>query len=353
MGAGLFALPYIVRQAGWGTSLFYLFLVSVLIMFVHSLYWRILQGSRGERLLNLVKREGGNNFFFLAFLSIVPGLLLVLVAYLILAGSFTALFFPQLDRTVGSIIFWLIGSSPLLFGVRRLVSLEFFGGAVIAAIIIFLFGSAFFAFSVRPEVPFLTADFLLPFGPFLFALAGWTAIEPAHDAENGKKSKSAFRGLAWGTIFSVILYAIFVLAVFLLAQEIFPDAVSGLSHLPAWQLSLLGGLGLVLLITSYIPIAWEVKTAIQEVWPSWSSSGLIITLVLPIGLFFLGLNNFLSVISLVGGFFLSLQYLFILFVAWRVLSLKTNEKVLIVSGSLIFVLAAFYEGFVFLLRNFG
>lgn len=351
IGAGIFALPYTVQKAGWGTSFLYWTALVALVIFCHNLYWRVLDQGHGKRFLGLLQQQKSRTVFSLGFIAIIFGLLLTLLAYLVLAGSFFTLFFPGLDRSLGVLCFWLLGSLPLLFGAKRLLNLEFLGTVFIFGIVTFLFGRSIFNGFTPPDIEVFTPDFLLPFGPLLFALAGWTAIEPAHDVENGQGEQgSAFRGLAWGTLFSVLTYAMFILAILISGGEVTSDTISGLAHWPLWQQSLLGGLGILVLITSYVPIAWEIKTAIQEHVALHPLCGLFLALFGPITLFFFGLTSFFLVISLTGGLFSSLQYIFILFLGWRLVPLSSREKMIIWIAGFIFLLAAAYEVLFFLLK---
>lgn len=349
MGVGIFALPYVVQQSGWLTSLIYFCLMTLIIIQVHAWYWRVLEHAEGQRLVGLVHRHGGRVLFLVAFFSIVIGLLLVLLAYLAMAGSFFSLLFPAQNPAIGVLVVWILGSLPLLVGVRRMMTLEFFGVVAMLSILLGLFCLALFERGSFPILPAVTKDFLLPFGPFLFALAGWTALEPTYDTEERKKLGDGFRGVAWGTVFSVFFYAVFIASMFLLATEITPDTASGLAAWPLWERSLLSFFGLLLIVKSFVIVAWEVHTALERDL-SLGRVSFLVPMLVPITFFFLGFNSFLVAVSLAGGLFLSLQYLSIIFVAHRTLRFSKREKFLAGLISFVFLLAAIYEVFVFLLK---
>ncbi len=349
MGVGIFALPYVVAEAGWLTSFCYLVFVIAITVQTHNWYWRVLQKAEGQRLLGLIGRHGGRVLFFIAFLSIVVGLLLVLATYLVLAGSFFNLLFPGQEKIIGVMIIWLLGSLPLLAGVRRLTILESLGALATFFILLGLFSHALWQGGQFPAVPAATANFFLPFGPLLFALAGWTALEPIYDTEERKKAGDGFRGVAWGTVLAGFFYVVFVTSIFLLTSEISSDTISSLSLWPGWERILLSFFGLLLITNAYIPIAWEVHTALEKdlYLGRWA---FVVPMVVPLGLFLMGLNSFFLLVSLVGGLFLSLQYLGIVFVSSRVLVFSKKEKILATIIAFVFALAAFYEALSFLLR---
>ena len=349
MGVGIFSLPYVVKTSGWATSLFYLVLVSFVIIQTHSWYWRVLKEAEGQRLLGLAGRYGGKIIFITAFLSIVCGLLFVLLAYLVLAGSFFALLFPGQEKIIGVLIVWLLGSLPLLLGVRRFASLEAFGATAIFTVLLGFFFHAIFGGRGFVSIPVATPELLLPFGPLLFALAGWTALEPTYESEERKNVGDGFRGVAWGTVLAGFFYIIFISSIFLLTDTVSSDTVSGLALWSGWERLLLGLFGFLLVLNAYVPVAWEVHTALEKDlhFGRWA---FVLPMIAPLILFFFGIDNFFLAVSLAGGLFLSLQYLCMVFVASKVLKFSKREKLLAGFVSFVFFLAALYSLLSFILR---
>lgn len=353
IGAGVFALPYIFNESGWLTSILYIGLISSLIFSVHLLYWRVLQGAgHGNKLLGLIKKYFGKAGFYSAFLIIIGGLTLTLVAYLVLAREFIVLIFPSAGIRE-FILFWLVSSFPLILSLKRLISLELLGAVLMGGIILFIFFTTS-THGVLERVPaFNFKNILFPFSPIIFALAAWTAIEPIYEFRKRSKFQSArppaFTLLA-GTFFAAILYVIFAFAILGSTEKITPDTISGLGSWPAWKLSILGALGLFAIWTSYVPIGLEIKNSLEESFKwskNWSFS---LVLFLPIALLLLGLNNFLAIVSLVGGVFLGLQHWFIVSLGRRVLNLPRGGKIFLNFLAIVFVLAAVYEIYQFVLK---
>src|SRR5271170_2025604 len=83
IGDGIFALPYVFKESGWLLGLFYLALLTAIVVVAHVVYLKTLeQVDEQERLLGLTKKYLGNWGFAAGFFSIVAGLLLSLVAIL-------------------------------------------------------------------------------------------------------------------------------------------------------------------------------------------------------------------------------------------------------------------------------
>lgn len=356
LGAGIFALPYVFLKAGWLAGLFYLVVLAAVMVLAHILYFRVLQKT-GEknRLLGLARLYLGEFGFIVGLLAILCGLILTLVIYLILAGQFVRLLFPSVPTALAAACFWLAAALPLLLKERRSVGLEVLGIILMAGIIFFIFFSSNPAGALSIVSALNLRSLFLPFGAVLFALAGWTAVEPVFDSE--KRSKSEFTpavqpylALAAGTLVAAALYLVFVVGIFGSPGAITPDTISGLFGWPTYKLILLAALGLFAIWTSYLPIGLEIKHSFENDLRLRHASSLGLVIFLPPILLFLGLNNFSRVIGLVGGVFLTLQYLLIILVGKKVLEIRGAKGLFLNLLSFVFILAAVYEVYYFVVN---
>jgi amino acid permease len=354
VGDGVFALPYVFYTAGWLLGIFYLAILATFIITAHVIYLKTLDaGDEKKRLLGLAKKYFGMIGFWVGFLAIVIGLLLTLVAYLILGTQFIHLALPMVHLRYAFVVFWLLISIVALMGDKGVRALELFGIGCTSLIIIIIFISAWpnILFSGAPAINW--QNIFLPFGAVLFSLSGWTSIEPAFEARKNhgrSKTKAPWRALAFGTVFAALLYAMFASGIIGSTSMITPDTASGLASWPIWKKDLLAALGLIAVATVYLPISREIKNALEKDlhWPKGSSRPLVV--LVPPALILLGLNNFLAVVGLVGGAFLSTQYLLIISVGRRALKLGSVQKVLLDIVALVFVIAAVYSIYQFIVR---
>jgi len=352
VGDGVFALPYVFMQSGWLVGLFYLVVLAVFVSAAHVVYLKTLEkiGER-ERLLGLVKQYFGRGGFWVGFVAIVLGLLLTLVAYLILGMQFIHLAFPSVAMGVALLVFWLFTAITVFASDRRVVKLELVGITCTSAIIIFIFVTAWpsITFAGVPAINF--QNLFLPFGAILFALAGWTSVEPAYESRKKTGALSdPWRALAGGTFFVALLYILFTSGILGSAPTIASDTISGLTQWPVWKKEILVLFGLLAVATVYMPVSHEIKNALEHDlgWSKFASRSLI--LFLPVILIGLGLNNFLVVVGLVGGLFISVQYLLIISIGRRVLALSAAKKFFLDLVAAIFVIAAVYEAWTFVVH---
>lgn len=355
-GAGVFALPYIFAASGWLAGLFYLALLSLVVILVHFIYFRVLERDKEKnRLLGLVRANFGKRGFALGIFVILAGLMLTLVVYLILGGQFLKILFPSFSPFAAAAIFWFVAVVSLFAKERRSISLEAWGIVLMAAAIVFIF------FSSRPEgafarlAPVDLKNFFLPFGAIFLALAGWTAIEPVYDIEEKSKKGLAVFGqpylaIVCGTVLTALFYVMFVLGILGSVPAVTPDTISALAGWPRFKLAIVAVLGLFALWTSYLPIGLEIKNSLESDLNWKPRQGVLVAAVLPLFLFFSGINNFLKVIGLVGGVFVGLQYLLIVLVGKKILRPRGVKKFLYNLVSAIFVLTAIYEIYYFIVK---
>lgn len=349
IGAGMFALPYVFAAAGWLTGFFYLLILGAIIIGVHILYWEVLEktGGRGG-LLGLASFYLGKGGYYLGLVAVLVGLLLTLAVYLILGSQFLNIIFPALGSSLALIVFWFVSALPLFFKEKRILALEGLGVALVAAIILFIFFNALPNLAIK-NIAVNLNSLILPLGPLLFAMAGWTAIEPLYALK--RVSRRATRvAIGCGTILAAALYFVFAISILSSAGRITPDTISGLTNWPVYKIIFLAALGMFAVWTSHLPIGLEVKNAFVSDLKLKSATSLVLVAFLPLVLVALGFNSFLTVIGLAGGLFLSLQYLLIIMVAKKVLRLGGFKNLLLNLAVLVFVLAAVYEVYYFIVK---
>ncbi|MEK7174646.1 MAG: hypothetical protein AAB759_03235, partial [Patescibacteria group bacterium] len=354
----------------------YLALLSVIVIFAHILYFKVLEKTNERRrLVGLVGEHLGSRMTPTAIIAIIGGLLFALVAYLVLAGEFVRFIVPTAGGVGSVAVFWLAATLPILGSLGVLVGLEL---AIAVLMVVMILGIFLFGGDVASLARFDVVNFsrlLLPFGAVLFSLAGWTAVEPIFDyvwrkrkdgvypvggrpaegAATTASGRSASNGvnlpvaLATGTAIAAGLYALFVLGILTSAGVITPDTISGLTAWPFWKTALLGLLGIFAIWTSYVPIGLEIKDLlIQDLrWPRSAAAAFVV--FAPPALVASGIG-FLAAVGLAGGVFLSVQYLLILLVARRVLRPGRGTRLAIDVSVVAFIAAALYEIYYFLVR---
>lgn len=351
VGAGVFALPALFGESGWGTGLAYVVVTAILVAAVHLLYWRVLDSTRGEhRLLGLVEAFLGKRYALLGFLVIVVGLLFVLLIYLVLSERFLNFLLPGIGA-LGAYLFWALASAPLFLGIKKVAGGEAAVSVaicVIALILIFAAAEPLALFRGDAVVP---SGIALPFGPTLFAFSGWTAIQTMYGFWSARRRPGSARALVTlGTSVVTLVYLIFVMGVFALdgARASGVDLGAWAETLGRGRTLLLALFGLIAIWAAYIPISLEVKNTIYRDLRFSKAASFGATLLVPPLLFFAGFTNFIRIVGLVGGVFAALQYLLLLAVAWRALPLRRFSRFFVIAAACVFTLGGVYEIYHFL-----
>ncbi len=348
IGAGVFSLPYIATLTGWPVFLIYLVLLGLFVSGAHLLYWKVLDVDGAEtHLVGLSKKYLGTRLSRLALVIILFGLLFTLSIYILLGGRFLARVFP-LQPDIASILFWLAVSVPLVMNLRRFIRVEVFVTALMVLAVLAIVFTQRFSLHALPTT--LHTDLFFPFAPILFALAGWTALEPMvaryrqlSPSASPRRGPGPAATIAIGTICIAALYALFVIGIASVSSQATVDTFSGLGVLPPWYIVLLFIFGLCAIVTSYLPMSHELRNALVDdlKWPaSLAVPGVVF---MPYILILVGLDNLIVLIELVGGVFLSLQYLIILFIARRALQLHGLRRIALDILAVAFFLAIAYQ----------
>lgn len=344
IGEGVFALPYVIQASGWVLTLCYFIALIAAISVAHIIYLRTLASiDEKDRLLGLAKKYFGAGGFWVGFIAIVIGLLLGFVAYLVLGTHFLQILFPGISAGAALGIFWVFFACLVWLSDGRIAWAEALGVTLVSCAILFIF------FSGHPNIAFanmplaVPGNFFLPFGAVIFALAGWTSVEPVYELARGRKGM--FGVFVAGTAFAALLYWLFALGVIGSAggARVATDTISGIAAWPVWRKDILAVIGILSVAVVSVPVAREIRGAMEKDlgWNSFISRALIVAF--PLAAVLAGFTNFLVIVSLVGGVFLSTQYLLIISVGRRALALAAREKFLLDIIAIIFICAAIYE----------
>ncbi|MEK7590573.1 MAG: aromatic amino acid transport family protein [Patescibacteria group bacterium] len=325
IGAGMFSLPFIFQSAGLGTGIFYLILIPLVYIFVYLMYSDVvLRTKEQHRLVGYAKIYLGNWAFWLTILMSVVESVFVLTIYLVLSQSFGNLISEFGSGLEKLLIFWFIGSIAIFLTLKRMALLEFLITGGIIAIILAIFFLAIPNFSATMDFSFNLERFLFPLAPILFAFAGSVAIPPIVDYLK-RSAVPIKRAVILGTAVPAIVYAFFIVGVVILSQNVSPDAVTGLiDRISPIALIGVGLLGLLAIFSSYVVVGSHIKNVLLYDLRFPAFLRFFIVVLGPLAIYFSGFQNFIVLVSFVGGIFLAFEG--ILIVAMWLRANKIAEK---------------------------
>ena len=326
IGAGMFALPFVFYTAGFAAGFFVLAVGACVLTGIHLMYAEVILNTRGEhRFVGYTRIYLGESAARFAMLMMIITELFVLAIYMILAKDFFGLLLPAGYSWLAFVLFWTFGSLFIFIRDSRLALTEFLitGGMIAIIAIIFLIGFPKVQLSFLPLFNSDISSWFLPFGPVLFALFGTVAVPSVVRylqkiyPTNGRLVRTARMAIVLGTFVSASAYALFVLGSLGLSSAPSEDAVSGfIGSVHPLVLFGVGILGILSLWSSYIIVGLDVRNIIlyDLAFSRVGAAGIVV--LSPLIVYVASSQDFIGLISFVGGVFLAVEGLFLIFI-WK------------------------------------
>ncbi len=342
IGAGIFALPYVFHQAGFLVGLFYLIIFTGVFTVVHRMYAHVIKSTEGKhRFVGYAKIYFKRQGFIATIITTAIGFTLTLVAYIALAGDFVRLVAPGVGD-FAPYAFWIVASLTFVVSLKRFANFEFAMTVAMALIVLILLFSGVVHGQELTLTPFNPSALFVPYGVVLFAISGRAAISAIYEyyeKRNIPKNK-LMSSISLGTIFPSFVYVAFIVAIFLLSRgPVSEDALTGLTDAPRYLLSLIGGLGIFALWTSYFFLATEIRDIFRYDLKLSRTLSTLIVVTAPLWLYGLGLTNFMHLMAVVGGVFLALDSIFAISMYSKIKGWGPLARILVV----LFAIGAVYE----------
>lgn len=307
VGAGMFALPYVFARSGIVVSAAWLGAIGGVMALLHVCYGEVCLRTEGRhRLVGYAAMYLGRWGKALATLSAFVGTVGALLAYTILGGIFgRALFGSVLPWPVQTfaILFWFFCSLLVLQRGRSIAKAEFVMNSVLLAGMLLLVSLALPKINLG-LLPAVDARFLfLPYGIFLFALSGGSAIPELVDLLKTPSEKRSLKSIVIACFLLVTaLYLLFSLAVAgASGSATSPDAIAGLGHVLGEGAVALGSfIGLLAVATSFVVLGEYLKHTFAYDYGMRPAVSFACAMGVPLLLFLLGMQEFISVIGVTG-----------------------------------------------------
>ena len=360
IGVGLFSLPYITLKVGILVMLFYFLVLGGVVILIHILFGEVaLHTPDYHRLPSYAKiylgKWGEKITFFTAILSLWGALL----AYLIVGGKFLAsLFLPLLggNESLYTILYFATGALLIYFGIRAIAKFEFFALILFFLVLfmVFLKGFSFlkldnFSLSTPKQISLI----FLPFGPILFSLWGADLI-PEIEEMLGRDKNLLKKLIPLALFIPIITYLVFIGLVLGISGNLTSEeAIGGLGiFLGPDVIGLLLFFGILTTFTSFLTLGLTLRNVFCYDLKIPKDIAWFAACFIPLSLFFLGFQNFIGVISFVGGILLAFNGILIIFMYRIVKKIPLFSLNSFFTLFLIFILllGIVYEVYYFLLR---
>lgn len=349
IGIGIFALPYTAAKAGFLAMLAYFIALGAIVTVIHLMFGEIaLKTPDYLRLPGFVKYHLGTAAEIVISACIVVSLIGVTVAFAVIGGQFL---YGAVGSFFGGPVIWYsvvylaLGSALVLLGINVVEKIEFWGLVLflLALAAIIFKALPFFRWTNLPLLPASPGDFLIPYGPVLFALWGASSIPEIEEMLGRKKGKKFLPLIIIvSSIIAILIYLIFSVSVVGFTGAYTTDsALTGFERIfGGGFLRLVFVFGLIIAFTSFVISSLTLKKILHYDLKFSKPSAWLITALLPLGLLLAGLNDFLAIVSLVGGVTLGIEGIIILLMYQKV---RPDRKLITYPLILIFVAGIIYE----------
>lgn len=349
VGAGMFAVPFVISRAGVVSLFVLLPLLAVIQYTLHTLYAEIvLSTPTRHRLPGYVGTYFGSRAKRAALVISLIGKHGALLAYIILGGIFLH---ELLNPFFGGNVFWystalfFLEAAVIYVGLKLIASVEFIMTAALILVIALITWKSSGFIDVNNFFAIDWQHAFLPYGPIFFAVGGQMAIPDLCRLldHNKPRIKSA---IAWGTFVPAFLTLVFALVVVgVTGANTTPDTLSGLNQVfnnGVITFALL--FGLLSVVTSFLVIC----QAIREVywWDLNMNRNLswVLACAVPFLLFAVGLRDFAGVIALTGSIIGGIFGIVLIFLLFRVRQKRQEQPEFRVklNRSLAYIMSLFF-----------
>lgn len=343
VGVGFLALPYITMKVGILTMSVYFVVLTALVVFLHVMFAQIsLKTPDHKRYPGFVGHHLGKKWEGVALALVIPGSFGVLLIYLVVAGQFlSAIFSPAFGGgpALYALLFFAAVALALSFNINIFSKIEFWALCLLSILfaIIFIKGSGHIDFNnfLVSDFKFGGADLFLPYGAILFSLWGTGLIPEVEEMNRGHK-KSLKKIVIIATLLPAAMYALFIFLVLgITGPATTESALTGLkAFFNNGIMNLALGMGVVSIFMAFISQGMILKkTFVYDIgareFPAW-----VFTCFVPLVLFLLGINSFISLISFMGGVFIGISGIFILLMYYKI-----GGKLIIICPLILFFIA--------------
>lgn len=302
VGAGIFGLPYVMQQIGFWPGLILLCVFAVAVTFLHLMYGEIiLRTNESHRFPGYGNRYLGKWAKEVFLVVDVVGGIGAILAYIILGGEFIAELFGG-AQFFWVLAFWTTLSLLVIAGLKTIAKTELLLSIVLLAVM------ALIAFVLAPGIDaehlsgFRANNLFQPIGVMIFALVGFSAINPVRDHFRNAPSLMP-RVIIAGSIIPAIVYAFFALVIIGNAGPATAEnALSGMREMFGSLPVVLGLIfGLVGVATSFLTLGKYLADIFYLDLRMARFIAYAVALGIPMALYVSGFRHFIATIGFAGG----------------------------------------------------
>jgi tyrosine-specific transport protein len=306
IGVGMFGIPYAGAQSGFLITGALLIVLTAIMIAIHLFYADIISVTKEKRRLpGYAEKYLGKNAKFVVGLFVIVGFYGSLLVYTIVGGNFLNTMlsgYINLPAIVFNLIFFIIGSVAVYFGLKLISGIDFLMGLFLVVIIAMFLIFGYNNINIDNLKTINLKNILIPYGAILYSLAG-IAIIPELSGSFKKERKQYKKVIIWGTIIPGLMYLIFTgIVIGLTGSRTSEEAIGGLVGVLGKGVVFWGSVfGFFATITSFFALGLSLKQTYIFDFKIKKGSAWLLTCIVPFLLFIAGIHSFVTVITVLGA----------------------------------------------------
>ena len=331
IGVGIFGLPYIASKTGFLVVVFYFFVLIILTIIVHLLLAEVSRDTQKiARIPGYAEEYLGKGWGRFSLIVSSLGLIGALLAYLILGGEFLKSYFSPYfggSAILYTLVYFALGAFLIYKGIKSIAKTEIIMGFTIILILFFFFSRGLSSINLENFLTFNPRYFIFPYGAILFSLWGLNLVPEIKEMVERDRKKLR-QVISSGIILAGLCYLFFIFIILgVSGPKTSPNALSGFALAIGGQAVRLGFIfGLLTTFTSFIALGLTLKKIFQYDLKLPEKTSWFIACFSPLLLYFLGIKNFIGVISLTGAVMLGLEAIIVIFIYKNFLEKRFQRK---------------------------
>ncbi|OGL99225.1 hypothetical protein A2501_03445 [Candidatus Uhrbacteria bacterium RIFOXYC12_FULL_57_11] len=332
VGVGVFGLPFVFSQTGYGAGLLVLLLLSSTMTGILFMYADVIAHTPGEhRFAGIIETYLGKRFGRIATMTLVFGFWGAMLAYLVAGGKLLSILFG-LQGNVAETFFGLCIAA--LIG-----ALSYRGLRFVARIEVWMLAGLIFLFSFIVLAAFPHADLsrladgtwnnglLALYGVVFFSLTGGISAIPEMRALLGKRDSlpyAVFIGMACITA----LYAVFTFSVIAATGTSTSEfAIDALVPLIGGSFRVIGvSLAVASILSIYMVGSVELQNSLRYDNRLSRVAAWALAIGVPVVLYLAGVRSFIGILGFIGAVFAGVNGILVVFTYERMRATKACRE---------------------------
>ncbi len=301
IGAGFLGIPYVVAKSGFLIGLFWMILISVIMLLVNlSLGEIILSTKTIHQIPGYVSKYLGHKTKSFILIAALIGFYTALIAYLVGGGESLSFLFTgsvKYSLLAGS-LFWLLFAGITIKGIKEFKKIEPIG--IIAVFTVTLILGIILVNKINlSNLTYSNPQFFfVPFGVILFAFLGISSI-PEMKRVLEKNTKLMKKAIIIGSLIPLIIYILFTIVVLgFYGQEVAEVATISLGKI-------ITILGILTMSTAFLALNLALRDTFMFDYSMHFKHAWMLSTLIPLFLFliikFFNLAGFAQILSIGGS----------------------------------------------------